>query len=93
MEQTCSNGLCFLGVGAALQVQVFEDRVDELWLRQHDGPGCVAVFVAFLSSPLTIHGRFVILPYWQAVQKGFLHVRRRWEVPSMLALGLLGSRG
>ena len=25
------------GIGAALQVQVFEDRVNEVWLHQHDG--------------------------------------------------------
>ena len=51
--------------------------LDSNWSTETICLGRVAVFVAFLSSPLTLHGRFVILPYWQAVQKGFLDVRRR----------------
>ena len=45
MEQTCCDGWRFLGIGSALQVQVFDDRVDELWLHQHDGPILMVLYL------------------------------------------------
>ena len=47
------------------------------WSMETNCPGHEAILEAFLSSPFTLQGSFVILPYWHAVQKGFLQVRRR----------------
>ena len=51
--------------------------LDSNWWTETICPGLEAILVAFLSSHLTLHGRFVFFPYWHAVQKGFLHVSRR----------------
>ena len=44
--------------------------VDSNWSTDTTCPGYVAVLAVPLLSPLTLQGLFIILPYWQAAQKG-----------------------
>ena len=37
IKQSRCDGWCFLCIGPTLKVQILYDRVDELWLCQHDG--------------------------------------------------------